>query len=218
VFRHFNIFKSRLSRGFVPPFDFLFFEENFMSEDEEKYFGFFLNELMHGNPILRFGTLLRAICEAAGLTQPLLEKYGQAEYAQLEKSGFITPDDPVTSMLQEVISRVLRGKQRPSYTQTYIWITVVKRHYSDPRIKKIFKDKKLEMPKFTPEIEDALWTLAGYSSPQDVIKVSYAFKDFSSIPRRLPAGTEIIPQTEPLQIIHRDTKDLAKIKEPELQH
>jgi len=189
-----------------------------MSEDEEKYFGFFLNELMHGNPVLRFGTLLRGACDAVGLTQPLLEKYGQAEYAQLEANGFITPDDPVSSMLQEVISRVLRGKQRPSYTQTYIWITVVKRHYNDPRIKEIFDDKGLEMPVFTPELESALWTLAGYSSPQEVIKASYAFKDFSPIPRRLPRGTEIIPQTDAnLQIIHRDTIDLAKLKESELQ-
>lgn len=188
--------------------------------DEDKYIGFYLNELMHGNPIFRFGTLLKQVCEATGVTQSLLEKYGQAEYAQLEKAGFITPDDPVSSMLQEVVSRVFRGKQRPSYIQAYIWITVVKRHYNDPRIKKIFEDKNLEIPEFTPELEAALWTLSGYSSPQEVIKASLAFRDFDHVPRRLPRGTEIIPQTDfDLQIVNRVTKDLAKIKEqePELQ-
>ncbi len=186
--------------------------------DEDKYLGFYLNELMHGNPILRFGTLLKQVCDATGVTQSLLEKYGQAEYAQLEKAGFITPDDPVSSMLQEVVSRVFRGRQRPSYIQTYIWITVVKRHYNDPRIKKIFEDKNLEIPEFTLELEEALWTLSGYSSPQEVIRASLAFRHFDHAPRRLPRGMDIIPQTDfDLQIVRRDTKDLAKVKEQELE-
>lgn len=186
--------------------------------DEDKYIGFYLNELMHGNPIFRFGTLLKQVCEATGVTQSLLEKYGQAEYAQLEKAGFITPDDPVSSMLQEVVSRVFRGRQRPSYIQTYIWITVVKRHYNDPKIRKIFEDKNLEIPNFDQELEEALWTLAGYSSPQEVIKASFALRDFDHAPRRLPRGMEIIPQTDAnLQIVNRVTKDLAKIKEQEAE-
>ena len=188
--------------------------------NEDKYLGFYLNELMHGNPILRFGTLLKQVCDATGISQSLLEKYGQAEYAQLEKAGFITPDDPVSSMLQEVVSRVFRGKQRPSYIQTYIWITVVKRHYNDPDIRKIFEDRNLEIPEFTPELEAALWTLAGYSSPQEVIRASLAFQHFDHAPRRLPKGIEIIPKTDAnLRIINRVTKDFAKLKEqePELQ-
>ena len=103
MFRHFNISISRLSRGFVLLSDFSLKEVSMDENDEDKYIGFYLNELMHGNPILRFGTLFKQVCEATGVTQSLLEKYGQAEYAQLEKAGFITPDDPVSSMLQEVV-------------------------------------------------------------------------------------------------------------------
>lgn len=196
--------------------------------DEEKSINDFLPTLIQGKPILRFGTLLRQVCEAAGITQPLLEKYSLAEYEQLKNAGFLESDvfdetdgqekSSRNGMRQSAISRTLTGKQRPSYIQAYIWIAVVKRHYNDPRIDQIFKDKGLELPKFDSNLEAALWTLAGYSSPQEVAAASFAFKDFSHIPRRLPRGTEIIPQTDAnLQIVNRITKDLARMKEPELQ-
>lgn len=200
-----------------------------MIEDEaEKYENYYLPELLSEKAVPRFGTLLRQVCDAVGISQPKLEAYAQAEYEQLEKAGFFSvfPDTPPSSMLQEVISRVIRGKQPPSYSQTYIWITVIKRHYNDQRVKDIFERMDLEPPKFDPELEDALWALSGHQPPKAVVKAALAVRDFSRVPRRLPKGVNLLPQTDAnLQIVQRATKDLSglqpdfkKVQEPELQH
>src|SRR5947209_11638091 len=181
----------------------------------------YLYELIHGKPIPRFGTLLRQVCESVGIKQPLLEKYGQAEYSQMEQEGrLITEDDSPSSMLQQVISRVVTGQQRPSYIQTLIWIKVVKNHYNNERVKKYFKNKGLEMPVFTPELEAALWTLSGYQSPDAVNKTINDFAAFDHVPRRLPRGIDITPRTDadlqiipPRQELHTDALDARAIRE-----
>lgn len=191
-----------------------------VESDEEKYIQSILPELLNGKAIPRFGTLLRQVCDAVGISQPKLEAYAQAEYDQLEKDGFfrLYPNANRGSMIQEVISRVIKGKQPPSYCQTYIWIKVIKAHYNNPKVKVIFDDMDLEMPEFTSELENALWTLSGHQSPQAVTKAVFDFMDFSPIPRKLPRGVDITPQTDAnMQIVQRITKDLAKIKEQEAE-
>src|SRR5712671_4660732 len=130
-----------------------------------------LYQLIHEKPIPRFGTLMRQVCERVGLTQPWLEEKGQAKYRQMEEAGILVPADaPPSSMLQQVISMVILGKQPPSYLQTLIWLTVIEEHYNNEAVIRYFHKKGLEMPIFTPELKAALWILSGHQSPEAVNK------------------------------------------------
>ena len=191
----------------------------------EEYANYFLPELLSAKAVPNFGSLLRKVCDAVGISQSKLEVYAQAEYEQLQKAGFIFPDASPGSLLQEVVSRVIRGKQPPSFMQTYIWITVIKRYYNDPRVEAIFDSMDLEVPKFDQDLEDALWALSGHQKPDAVVRAAIKYRNFSPVPRRLPRNADITPQTDAnMKIVHRITKDLKDLADlhikpkPELQH
>lgn len=162
-----------------------------MNTNDESYF---LNELIHEKPIPPFGEALYKVCRRVGITQPLLEKYGEAEYAQMEAEGKISVQ---SSMKQQVISRVVTGLQAPSYTQTYIWLKVIKQHYENEKVIEYFQNKGLEMPVFTEEVEEKLWALSGHQSPRSVKRAADYFSSFDPVPRRLPRGMKNLPQTDP---------------------
>jgi hypothetical protein len=169
---------------------------NFIDEVKVDYDQCFY-QLLHEKPIPRFGTLLRQVCDSVGIKQPLLEKYGQAEYKRMEEAGsFIAKDAPPSSMLQQVISLVILGKQHPSYLQTFIWIKVIKAHYNNAHVKEYFSKKGLEMPVFTPELEEALWVLSGHYRPDAVQRTIDAFAEFDYVPRRLPRAVISPQQTD----------------------
>src|SRR5207302_1055638 len=87
-----------------------------MDTKDETYY---LYELINEKPVSPFGEALYKICRRFGITQPLLEKYAEAEYALMEAEGKIAVQ---SSMKQQVISRVVTGLQRTSYLQTFIWL------------------------------------------------------------------------------------------------
>ena len=158
----------------------------------------YLQELIQGKPIPRFGTLMRQVLDGIGVNQVLFEKraqakydafmfekYGKQAYERMKEDGTI-PKEEQSSMLQQVISRVINGLQRPSYIQMLIWMGVIADLYNNESIKKWFRDNDLEMPVFSEEIEEALWALSGHQCPRKVNKVIADFSAFSNVPRRLP--------------------------------
>jgi len=153
-------------------------------------------ELVHGKPVPRFGRFLKQICERSGLTQPGLEKKGQAKYRQWVLEGRIIDNSTQGSMLQQAISQVVLGRQQASYLQTLVWITVLEEHYNDALVIGYFKKKGLEIPVFTPEIKAALWALSGYQPPENIQKAINDFATFDHVPRRLPRGTDVTPRTD----------------------
>ncbi|HEX3640658.1 MAG TPA: hypothetical protein VHV10_05155 [Ktedonobacteraceae bacterium] len=184
-----------------------------MSDDTSKSQGpRYLHELINGKPIPRFGTLMRQFCEAAGMNQPwladkgqsmynemMIRKYGKERYEQMLEEGTL-PKEEQSSMLQQAVSRVIIGVQRPSYIQTYIWISVIEEHYNNEEIKRYFEWKGLEMPVFTEEMYQALWALSGHQPPDAVNKAVAAFSTFNHTPRRLPRSADsslASPRTEP---------------------
>jgi transcriptional regulator with XRE-family HTH domain len=156
----------------------------------------YLPDLVCGRPVPRFGTFLRQLCERAGITQPLLEKKGQAKYQQMERDGYIVGETNQSSMLQQAISKVATGQQQPSYLQVYIWSKAIEEHYNNELVVEYFKKKGLEVPVFTPEIKTALWALSGYQPPDAIKEAIDAVANFNHVPRRLPRGMGITPQTD----------------------
>jgi len=162
-----------------------------MDTKDETYY---LYELINEKPVSPFGEALYKICRRFGITQPLLEKYAEAEYALMEAEGKIAVQ---SSMKQQVISRVVTGLQRTSYLQTFIWLKVIKQHYENEKVIEYFRNKGLEMPLFTEEIEDELWALSGHQSPKSVKRAVDYFSSFDPVPRRLPHAMSNLPQTDP---------------------
>ena len=115
----------------------------------------------------RFGELLREICEISGFTQGKLSREAKKEYQRLVEQGFILLDDPVGSMEQPTVSKVMAGMQVPTYYQVYIWLSVIRTHYESDEFARICKELDIERPKFPYELEPKLWRLLGFVTPDE---------------------------------------------------
>src|SRR6266516_645436 len=78
-----------------------------------------LTDLFHASQ-KRFGELLREVCEISGFTQGKLSREAKKELQSLIQAREILPDDPIGSMEQPTISKVMAGLQAPTYFQVYI--------------------------------------------------------------------------------------------------
>ena len=145
---------------------------------------YYVRDLLHRKPARKlFGDLFRRVCNAAGIKQMKLEQLAKEKYAKLIEKGYIDPeDDDLGSMDQSGISRVMNGKKAISYAQAYIWINVIKEHYESKEFREVCESKNLAVPDFAP-LEQALWTLAGLSSPKQIVEAYQATMHFRSLPR-----------------------------------
>ncbi|HEU5375437.1 MAG TPA: hypothetical protein VFV38_08365 [Ktedonobacteraceae bacterium] len=116
----------------------------------------------------RFGELLRELCEVAGVTQGKLSRDARAERQRLIEEGYIRPEEPIGSMEQPTISKVMAGVQAPSYYQVYIWLRVLRRHYESERLAEICKELSIPVPIFSRETERKLWQLATFVPPEEL--------------------------------------------------
>ncbi len=145
----------------------------------------YIPELVYGRPVSLFGPFLKQVCLRVGLTQPYLEKKGQAKFEELLAEGRVSIDVQ-GSLLQQSISQVITGQQPVSYWQLLIWSMVIEEHYNSALVKNYFEKKGYELPLFTPEIKEALWRLAGYQPPEAIEQAILDFSGFDYVPRRLP--------------------------------
>ena len=119
----------------------------------------------------RFGELLQAVCEVAGLTQGKLSRAATAEYEQLRRSGAIREEDHVGSLGQPVISRVIAGLQDPTYFQVFIWLQVIQARYTSKQFAHRCQALGIPAPQFSAELERTLWKLAGFVPPDELARV-----------------------------------------------
>jgi hypothetical protein len=103
--------------------------------------------------LLRFGELLREVCEVSGITQGKLSREAKEERQRLIEKGIIHLDDSIGSMEQPTISKVMAGAQEPTYIQVYIWLRVIRTHYESAQFAEICKELNIPLPKFSPELE-----------------------------------------------------------------
>ena len=123
-----------------------------------------LSDLLHRSQG-RFGELLREVCEVSGFTQGKLSREAKEERRQMLLRGDIRPEDPIGSMEQPTISKVMAGTQEPTYYQVYIWLQVIRKHYEDPKFALICKELHIPLPVFSYELEQELWQLASFIPP-----------------------------------------------------
>lgn len=118
----------------------------------------------------RFASLLLQICEAGGLSQGKLARMAQADVRWLLGEGTLGSNDPIGSLGQPTISRILAGKQQPTYGQVYIFLRAIRAHYTSSELTRRCEKCGLSVPVFSREQELALWTLAGFCSPDELAR------------------------------------------------
>jgi hypothetical protein len=118
----------------------------------------------------RFGNLLGELCEVSGFTQGKLSREAKLVYRQMVEDGNIHAEDPVGSMEQPTISKVIAGVQDPTYFQVYIWLRVIRKHIESDQFAKVCKDLKLNsVPTFSLDLELDLWRLAHFTPPSELL-------------------------------------------------
>jgi acyl-CoA synthetase (AMP-forming)/AMP-acid ligase II len=135
-----------------------------------------ITSLLHASQN-RFGELLRQVCELSGLTQGKLSREAKDERERLIKQGDIFPDDPIGSMEQPAISKVMAGIQGPTYLQVYIWLRVIRAHYQSARLAQICEELGIDTPVFHKKWEKALWQLSTFTPPEKLLQVYEATRD-----------------------------------------
>lgn len=119
----------------------------------------------------QFGELLYQICEISGFTQGKLSREAKDECRRLMEKGVIGPEDPVGSMEQPTISKVMAGVQGPTYLQVYIWLRVIKAHFKSEEFREICRELHIEEPpEFLPKWEEWLWHLSTFVPPDELDK------------------------------------------------
>ncbi len=120
----------------------------------------------------RFGELLREVCEASGFTQGKLSRKSKDERQRLIEAGYIRPEDPIGSMEQPTISKVMAGVQEPTYFQVFIWLRVIRTHYESTKFAEICKKLGIiPIPQFSRELEQKLWYLSTFVQPDELLRV-----------------------------------------------
>ncbi len=166
----------------------------------------------------RFGELLREVCEVSGFTQGKLSREAKAERKRLISLGCIHPQDPIGSMEQPTISKVMAGVQEPTYFQVFIWLRVIRSHYESARFAEICNKLNIPVPEFPPELERKLWHLSTFIPPEDLLKVYNESKD----EKPMEASPSLIEHKEmrwepKRELIERTTDgDIAALPKTEL--
>lgn len=118
----------------------------------------------------KFASLLLKICEAGGLSQGQLARMAQADARQLLEIDTLSVDHSIGSLAQPTISRILAGKQEPTYAQVYFLMRAIRTHYASSELTRRCQERGLSAPVFSSEHELALWTLAGFCLPDDLAR------------------------------------------------
>jgi hypothetical protein len=129
-----------------------------------------LTDLLHASQ-MRFGELLREVCEISGITQGKLSREAKEERQRLIGKGIISLEDSIGSMEQPTISKVMAGGQEPTYIQVYIWLHVIRAHYESAQFAEICEELGIPLPEFSPELERELWRLATFVPPDELLRV-----------------------------------------------
>jgi hypothetical protein len=119
----------------------------------------------------RFGELLHDVCDVAGLTQGKLAREANAERQRLIAEGKIYPEDFTGSMGQPTVSRVMAGLQEPTYFQVFIWLRVIRDHYSSAHFARICEELGIAVPEFSADLERMLWKLSFFLPPDELASV-----------------------------------------------
>ena len=149
------------------------------------------------------------------MTQLLLEKLGEAEKKRMIQARQV-PEDASSSMNPEVISKIVNGKQRVSYTQMLVWSSVIEKHYNKDVVKNYFIDRKLPVPVFTEAMYDTFWALSGHQSPKDVQDAIAYWEQTNPVQQNIKNTDVHINVVHPLEK-ERKTDALDYTWMPELQ-
>jgi hypothetical protein len=145
-----------------------------------------LTNLFHASQ-KRFGELLREVCEISGFTQGNLSREAKKELQRLIQAGEIFPDDPIGSMEQPAISKVMAGLQAPTYFQVYIWLKVIEEHYNSDEFTEICHQLHIAHPPvFTDQLKQELWRLATFVPPDELHENYKNTKDLKLIEIHTP--------------------------------
>ena len=173
-----------------------------------------LTVLLHDSR-MRFGELLRQVCEISGITQGKLSREAKEERQRLIEKGIIHLEDSIGSMEQPTISKVMAGAQEPTYIQVYIWLRVIRTHYESIQFKDICEELQIPLPKFSPGLERELWHLSTFVPPDELQQVYEETKD----KKLIEIYTPLIEHKElrwdrtrrkPTRDTHMDIKPLTK--------
>ena len=123
---------------------------NNMDDNERQRFAEIV--CIHANR--RFGELLKELCKKANIKQDKLE-----EESEIYRT-YLIERYPIQSGLtggfkQSAISRVFKGQQIPTYSQVFIWTTILQRHLSEE-----------DFPK---DLRDDLYYLSGHVPPETIV-------------------------------------------------
>ena len=157
---------------------------------------------------LRFGELFRDICDISGLTQGKLAREAKVEYQRLLAKGEIRPEDPVGSMGQPTISRVMAGLQEPTYLQVFIWLRVIKAHYKGAQLTQMCEELGIVVPKFSADLERMLWKLSSFLPPDELARVY----EKSQNEKPLASSPSLIDHKEErMKAVRRSLSDLLNL-------
>lgn len=169
-------------------------------------------ELMHQAPKL-FGKILNQLMQASLLSQSQMAKKATVRRDALIEQGKISRGDSLLgSMVQETISKVVLGQQRPTYGQVGIWLDVVREWYqSQEMLDKVKKAGMLTPHPFTDDLEKNMWRLALFGTKNEIKAAYEKCKDLDLLKDRHAVTSH---STVNLQASKKNTNAATKRKEP----
>ncbi len=106
-----------------------------------------------------FAEILRDLCKKAGITQDELEEKSEKYKEYLVETYPAIPEQAMGGFRQSAISRVVKGRQPPTYAQIYIWWKILHDKLGDAGLPK--------------ELGDDLYYLNGYVPPEGILAAYY---------------------------------------------
>jgi hypothetical protein len=123
-----------------------------------------------------FGLLLNLLCNEAQISQSELGRRSTAYRRYLVSKRYIYTGSDTGSVEQSGISRVVRAESVPSYSQVYIWLTLLMEIFNSDDYKQMCARSGKEVYVFTKEHWFDMWHLACYVPPDEVIYAYYKYK------------------------------------------
>lgn len=112
---------------------------------------------------LLFGEILRDLCKKAGITQDELESESEQYKEYLVETYTVIPPERMGGFKQSAVSRVIQGKQPPTYAQVYVWWKILHGRLGDTGLPK--------------DLRDDMYYLNGYTPPEGIVAAYYRHAD-----------------------------------------
>jgi transcriptional regulator with XRE-family HTH domain len=120
--------------------------------------------------------MLSLLLKEANISQNELGKRSTEHRSYLVSNGHIPSESDTGSVSQSGISRIINGEYPPSYSQVYIWLSVLRKVFESDDYQTLCATAGKEVYEFTEEFEVDMWHLALFGAPKEVVAAYHRHK------------------------------------------